>query len=131
VSGVLRAVDEGGAGRGLVVVNADPRGGRTGAQSKESLAALLGPLTGGRALEGQAGAAGPVWMAREGEPEAWGGRAMGGLLGQEERGAAASLPLLIAALVLALLEVFLARRASHAGAGAGDSGGLVSQGRSA
>ncbi|MBY0263101.1 MAG: hypothetical protein K2Q20_12205, partial [Phycisphaerales bacterium] len=40
--------------------------------------------------------------------------AVSGLFGAVDRGSPISLPLLIAALCVALLEVFLARRASHA-----------------
>lgn len=108
-AGVFRAVDDAGAARGLVVVNADPRGGRTAPQTREGVSgwlrqALIGPAAGPDPI---------VWLppAAEGAPVA---AAVSGLFGAVDRGSPISLPLLVAALCVAMLEVFLARRASHA-----------------
>ncbi len=128
-AGVYRALDESGAARGVVVVNADARGGRTTVQTQASVSAWLRPV-----LSGPVSGADPiVWL-----PPAAGGEggvpvaaAVSGPLGAVDRGSPISLPLLIAALCVALLEVYLARRASHAQL-AGPSGslaGVLGQGR--
>lgn len=130
-AGVYRAMDERGANRGIVAVNADARGGRTGVQTRDAVGAWLKKSVGGAGDEGVAGAANVA--AGGGDAVTWipGGSAGGavagggsaerdiaaavaGVLGRGEQGSPISLPLLIGALAVALIEVLLARRASHA-----------------
>lgn len=139
-AGVYRAMDERGASRGIVTVNADARGTRTGVQTRDAVGAWLrrglegqgGGEAGGDGAGGTGGGTGVdgsdaiVWIpsAGVGGSGVSGGRsgldaagvtaAVSGVLGRDERGTPVSLPLLIAALALALIEVAIARRASHA-----------------
>jgi hypothetical protein len=107
-AGLWRALDGRGGARGVVAVNPDTRGGRTQAQDAAALEQWLS----------RASADGKVaWIdgSEETTPAAGSNRAsLTGLLARESPGSPISLPLLIAALVLALFELWLARWASHA-----------------
>lgn len=100
---VWRALDEQGALRGLVAVNADARAGRTDPQPASAIASWLGAATGQsvrwldpkETLAGRDTVAGA--LARSGDSMRW------------------VMPLLIAALGVALLELAIARWFSHAG----------------
>jgi len=103
-SGVWRAVDDRGATRGIVVVNADNSAGATDTQPESNVADWLG-VVGGHA---------PVWLdnqiPRHGLES--------GETGIDDANSSLSLILLLAAAALALLEVALARWTSHAYASA-------------
>lgn len=124
-AGLWRAVDERGAVRGVVAFNPDARAGRTQAQAREAVAGVLRTSVGGSGD----GAATPEDVAGAGEAIVWlpsgnagstalnvsgVDQALATVFGRADRGSPMSLPLLIAALVLAIAEIFLARRASHA-----------------
>ena len=106
-AGLWRAVDERGTGRGLLAINADPAGGRGEAQPAPAIAAWLGAATGG--VE-------PQWLQGSDrlstEPAAAG--AIKSALRSGDDPGKIVLPLLIAALLLALVELVLARWFSHA-----------------
>lgn len=115
-AGVWRSTDAAGRARGLVVVNADSDAGRLDVQSADAVRGWLAATLGtGTAPDAPAGAAVAseervAWLdARAGEANAAG--APGGARSPW------ALPLFIAALALAVLEVFLARWFSHAWAG--------------
>jgi hypothetical protein len=112
-AGLWRASDERGLARGLVAVNPDPRGGRTHAQEKEAVGTVLAKLTGGAPGEAVA------WLPPS---NTVGGGASGTsvadsmavVFGKADSGSPISWPLLVVALMAALVEILLARRASHA-----------------
>ncbi len=134
-AGLFQTVDDRGATRGLLAVNPDPQASRVQPQPREVVAGILSPAVGGGAPAGvsAAGAGGGrtstdgapaaqriVWLPAGGslnaEPTADSDVAgvISGLLGAAEKGSPIDLPLLIAALILAIVEVGLARWASHA-----------------
>jgi hypothetical protein len=107
-AGLWRAVDERGAGRGIVAVNPDTRGSRTRAQDAVAVAEWLGRA----AFDSKV-----TWINAEEGAAAGAGEGPGGiasLLARESSGSPISLPLLIAALVIAVIELWMARWASHA-----------------
>lgn len=100
LAGVWRVRDAEGATRRLMVTNPDPRGSATGARSRAQLEEWLAPMFGGQVsftepdqiLAGER--AGEARVADNGRGLGW--------------------MFFVAALVLALLEMFIARWASHA-----------------
>ncbi|MEC9374609.1 MAG: hypothetical protein VYC34_12230, partial [Planctomycetota bacterium] len=106
-AGLFRAVDERVARRGLVAVNADSDAGRTDLQPSSAVQAWLAGL---------GVAAGNVtWLERGlGDADAEGAAAQVAALRDDERGSPISLPLFIAALIVALCETVMARFFSHA-----------------
>jgi hypothetical protein len=106
-AGVWHAIDESGSDRGLVTVNADPSGSRTEAQSPASIGAWISSAVGGTEIR---------WL----EPDQRiGGTAVAAdslrsILQRGEDGTRFAIPLLIAALAIAVLELALARWFSHA-----------------
>ncbi len=111
-AGLWRAVDERGLARGLVAINPDPRGGRTNPQTREVVAGALAKLTGGSAVDTVA------WLPPSHAVGSGTGTsvadAVATVFGRADAGSPISWPLLIGALALALIEIVLARRASHA-----------------
>lgn len=123
---LLAAIDDRGAMRALLAVNPDARAGRVLPQPAEGLQAVLGATvrTSGEARPDAA----LVWLPTgegsvstgTGGPATAGGQprsvdqVMASLLGSSERGSPIDLPLLIAALVFAIVEIGLGRLASHA-----------------
>lgn len=125
-AGVYRAMDERGASRGIVVLNADTRGGRVGLQSADAVQAALKSAIQSRTAEEASetdatriSTSGSVIMlprtTAAAQPEAM-STAFATAFGARETGASMWWPLLCGALALALLEIALARRASHADA---------------
>ncbi len=102
-AGLFRAVDEAGRSVGLLAVNADTDAGRATVQSAGDVQAWLGGALG---LSGVDAARSVSWI--EDQAQASGSAASAG------GGSTISLPLLVAALVLALLETGMARWFSHA-----------------
>jgi hypothetical protein len=106
-AGIWRAVDETGALRGLVAVNADPAGGRTDAQPEGAigawLAAASGPGESVRWLDGNDGL---------------GGNGTAAALARTGDSMKLVLPLLLAAVAIGVLELAMARWFSHATVGA-------------
>lgn len=139
---LFKAIDERGATRGLVAVNADARAGRTAASTRDGVGAWLRASVSGHGDASAPGASGVLWIGPGGTEIGGGG--MAALLGRTDGGSPASLPLLLGALGLAVLELWMARRASHAelrsddgvltpggavgggGGGAGDAAALAS-----
>lgn len=116
-AGAWRAVDDRGSDRGIVAVNPDPRAGAVTPQAAADVERWLRTAAGGGAevavlSEDQFGRA-----AAPGSPAAAGSDALASLLSGDDSGPPISLPLLIAAAALALIEIVLARWASHADAG--------------
>jgi hypothetical protein len=114
-SGVWRASDAAGRSRGLVVVNPDADGARLEAQAPEAVRAWLAGAIGSNAGEqgaqnAAAALASVTWMQDTGSAIGAPGAADAASKGRS----AWTLPLFIAALSLAFLEVFLARWFSHA-----------------
>ncbi len=107
--GLWRAVDERGGTRGLVAVNADVAAGRVETQTAPSVQQWLA-----QALPGGAGIAEDVEWIDD--------RSLDAALDASGDGAPASLPLLIAAACIALLETLMARLFSHARS-EGETGG--------
>ena len=119
-SGLWATRDERGTRRALLAVNPDPAAGRTGAQPREAVGAWLAG-----AVERTDDSAGPgtasdvVWLppgpaaAGGAEPRAI-AAALRAALGAGAPRSPISLPLLACALAVALLEMLLARWASHA-----------------
>ncbi len=103
-SGLWQAVDAAGRARGIVAVNADAAGGRVEPQEQSAIQAWLGSGVG----VGESGDDRRVtlnWLDRASPAAA---------LSRDQGGSPVSLPLLAAALALALLETALARWFSHA-----------------
>lgn len=106
-AGLWRALDDRGAARAVIAINADPAGGRGEAQPASAIGTWLSAAVGG--VE-------PQWLGGA-TPELGGGSASEALKSALERGDDSSrwvFTLLIAALVLALAELVLARIFSHA-----------------
>lgn len=103
-AGVWRALDAAARSRGLVAVNADPAAGRLAVQTEGVVRGWLAEALGDGTVGDELGA-GVSWY----DPVA-----PGRMLSSDERGSPVALPLLIAALALALLEALLARWFSHA-----------------
>jgi hypothetical protein len=97
-AGLFRAFDEAGRPRGVVAVNPEADAGRTGAQTASAVQAWLAAAAGDEA-------AAVSWIDDQ-KP--------GAALARREGGSPFALPLLIAALALAALELFMARWFSHA-----------------
>ncbi|MBX3377061.1 MAG: BatA domain-containing protein [Phycisphaeraceae bacterium] len=100
-AGLWRAVDDQGALRGLVVVNADPRAGRTDPQPQGTLGTWLGSASGENVR----------WLTGS---DALGEGGLSTALSGKRDASRWVLPLLIGAMGLALLELALARWFSHA-----------------
>lgn len=103
-AGLWRAVDESGASRALVSVNADPAGSRTDAQPSAAIAAWLGKAAGAEVR----------WLENIGRPGAEAGVGVRSVLQHGDDAGKIVLPLLIAALALALMELALGKWFSHA-----------------
>ncbi len=101
-AGVWRAVDDVGALRGLVAVNADPAGGRTDAQPSAAVGTWLGVVSGGEAVK---------WIDGK---EGLGGGGVGAALARTSDSTRFVLPLILGAIGLAVLELLMARWFSHA-----------------
>jgi hypothetical protein len=97
-AGLFRAFDEAGRPRGVVAVNPEADAGRTGVQTASAVQAWLAAAAGDEA-------AAVSWIDDQ-KP--------GAALARREGGSPFALPLLIAALALAALELFMARWFSHA-----------------
>ncbi len=122
-SGLFVATDDRGGARGLVAVNADARGGRLAGQARAQVESWIGagltqPGAPVQWVDASAGLGGDAAAA-----SSW-----GGLLGVDRGGPPISMPLLVAALALAALETWLARRASHADAGVEGTGSISGAG---
>ncbi len=118
-AGVWKAVGRRGATLSLAAINADTAASNTASTAGPQIAAWLGPVCGPdrlAILDAAGGAGGTVADEARGSVHA----------GSEDR-EPISMPLLAAALGLALLEVFMARQFSHAGREA--AGGGIAQGR--
>lgn len=121
-AGLWRARDERGGRRGLLAVNPDPAAGRTAAQSREAVGAWLAGAVDRAADDSPAGTASPViWLPTAASAGAAApvaaqsvGAALREALGTGKPNSPISLPLLVGALALALIELALARWASHA-----------------
>jgi hypothetical protein len=103
-AGLWQALDERGAMRGIVAVNADPAGGRTDAQPAQTIQTwLAGALPGGQVQ----------WLEA---PQRSGGEggALHAIFDRSADDALLSLPLLLLALLIAIAEVGMARWFSHA-----------------
>lgn len=106
-AGLWRAVDDRGASRGVVAINADPSAGRADPQPPAAVAAWLGAGLSGAEVQ---------WLepkALAGEGATAGGALKAALDRGEDRGRLV-LPLLVAALLVAVVELALARWFSHA-----------------
>lgn len=99
-AGVWQAIDDRGGSRGLLAVNVDAEGGRVGVQPIEAVGAWLAQTN-----------APTTWLGEENEPFE---TSLAGVFAKADEGAPVSLPLLAAALGLAIAELFLARWSSHA-----------------
>lgn len=117
-AGVWQARDDRGLRRGVLAVNPDPAGGRTGAQPRDALQAWL--MSAIESTDDSADGKGMLWLPREGGSSGAAGPrgsvsgALAAAIGSAEQGSPVSLPLLIAALLVGILELGLARWASHA-----------------
>lgn len=117
-AGLWRVIDDRGAARGLVAVNADAAGGRTDAQPPSTLQSWLGAALGGAEVR---------WLPPAGGAAAdEGGGTLRASLDRGQDHSPWAVYLLGAALLVALVELGLARLFSHAaltaGAGGGDGG---------
>lgn len=125
-AGVWRAVDDAGRSRGLVVVNADVDAGRLDAQAPDAVRAWLGGAFGSAFAQGdRAGSPGGGASVSWFDPTSVGRGSVWSASGSDHPMSAWTLPLFVAALVLATLELFLARWFSHAtvpAGGVGESG---------
>lgn len=101
--GAWRATDAGGASVGTLVVNADPEAGRTDPQSRGELEPWFATIV-----------ETPVQWIEPTTPQQEPADGLAQMLGGDDPVWPLSLPLLIAAALLAIFEVGLARRASHA-----------------
>lgn len=136
-AGVWRANDSAGRSRGVVVVNPDVDGAKLDAQAPDGVRAWLAGAMGQAGGEGSGGSGGSggggdalasvAWI--EDVDAAIGSGGVAGGAGASPPGKSAwTLPLFIAALVLAFVEVFLARWFSHAKVDApAGAGGIVSR----
>lgn len=104
-AGVWRAVDETGALRALVAVNADPAGGRTDAQPEGAVAVWLGAA---------AGSDGVKWLDAR---DSLGSGGTATALMRTTDSMRWVLPLLLAALAIGVVELVFARWFSHATVG--------------
>jgi hypothetical protein len=128
-AGLWRAVDDRGAVRGIVAANPDPRGGRAQTQTRDAVSAVLNKLTPDHA--GGPGADAVTWLPPDhaipgGPAVASISDAVAAVFGRVDSGSPISWPLLIGALLLALIEIVLARRASHADIAAASSPATIS-----
>jgi len=114
-AGAWRAVDDRGGVRGVVAVNADPRGGLVGAQPAENVERWLRAAAGDEVVWIDAGAVAAPEAATAGGDD--GPSALTAALAGDRHGPPISLPLLLAAAAVAVAELGLARWASHADAG--------------
>lgn len=101
--GAWRATDTGGASVGTLVINADPEAGRTDPQSRGELEPWFATIV-----------EAPVQWIEPAAPQQEPTEGLARMLGGDDPVWPLSLPLLIAAGLLAIFEVGLARRASHA-----------------
>jgi hypothetical protein len=102
-AGVFRTTDETGRQIGVLAINADTDAGRTEAQDPGAVSAWLTDALG----ETESGApTGTVAWIDEAAP--------GAALASDRGGSPISLPMLVAALALAIVELFMARWFSHA-----------------
>lgn len=111
-AGLWQAIDDRGAVRGVVAVNPDTRASRTQVQEPAALEQWLARASPDGTIawiSGGAEPAGPDAADNAAAPPTF-----ASLLAKDSPGSPISLPLLIAALVVALFELWLARRASHA-----------------
>ncbi len=127
-AGLWRAVDERGTTRGIVAANPDPRAGRTQTQPKDAVAGVLNKLSASH-VEGTPDAV--AWLPPDrtipGAPVGPSvADAVAAVFGRADSGSPISWPLLIGALALALFEIILARRASHADVAAAASPASIS-----
>ncbi|TVQ33373.1 MAG: VWA domain-containing protein [Phycisphaeraceae bacterium] len=99
-AGLFHAVDARRMGRGFVAVNADIEAGRTDAQSPQAVQGWLAA----------SGLGTPMWIDGDGPRGAGTEIALAG----EQARSPVSLPLLIAALIFAVIELIMARFFSHA-----------------
>lgn len=118
-AGLWKALDDRGGLRAMIAVNPDPRGGDTDSNQRAALEEWLSGVTPGTSV---------TWLA---EPDAPSGSAAppadqapgadgptmsaGTALTGRDAGRTISVPLLIGALALAVVELLLARWSSHAG----------------
>jgi hypothetical protein len=100
-AGIWRVVDQSGSSGRVLAVNPDAEAGLVWGTEDEEFGAWVQPLVGS-----------VTWLDESGGGV--GSRAIGRALARDGGGPPISLPLLIAALVIALIEQALARLASHA-----------------
>ncbi len=122
-SGLFLATDDRGGSRGVVAVNPDARGGRLATQARPQVESWLGA-----ALTQPSPAL--SWVDVAAGDENASASSWNLVFGDDRSGPPISAPLLGAALALAVMETWLARRASHADAGV-ESGGAAALGRAA
>lgn len=129
-AGVWRAVDDQGATRAILAVNPDAAAGRTPVQARQAVGAYLAGALVNSQGEDRVGVADQsiTWLAQEGSIGAAAAgaeqsparetssarEAVASIVGESPQESRWSLPLLCAALLLAVIELALARRASHA-----------------
>ncbi len=105
-----------------MAINPDPRAGRTSTQSQDAVGPLLRSVLSSSGDSTEAllwlpadAASAPIGgTPASGASPSSTGDALSAIFGKTDSGQPVALPLLIAALALAVLEVLLARRASHA-----------------
>lgn len=120
-AGLWRAIDDRGAARGLVAVNADTTAGRTDAQPSSTLQSWLGAALGGAEVR---------WLPPAGDASAdQGGGTLRESLDRGQDHSPWAVYLLGAALLVALVELGLARLFSHAAIAPGGGGGAGAGGR--
>ena len=102
-SGVFKAIDDTGRQIGILAINPDTDAGRTNAQDPGAISTWLADAIAEKADGTPAGTI--AWLDE---------KTPGAALAGERGGSPISLPLLIAALALAIIELFLARWFSHA-----------------
>ncbi len=117
-AGLWQARDDRGTRRSVLAVNPDAAGSRTGALARDAVGAWLGSAVATTENSGDLGAT-VAWLPREGGAATAGAAgsvrgALSAAIGVAERGAPISLPLLVALLALAVVELVLGRWASHA-----------------
>jgi hypothetical protein len=111
-AGLWRAVDERGAVRGVVAVNPDWRAGRVVPQARADVEAWLRSATDGPVEWIGGTTETPTGAAADGTDAL--AAAIAGLFSAGRQGPPISVPLLLAALAVALAEMWIARWASHA-----------------